>query len=236
MDQRFLDETVSLRPELFKAIAEFNRTLCKARSVSSSLTGDAWRSALFRDPLIRRFQLESASDRTSSAGWWDFSDETYRLLLVEDAVLHQAALHFSAAVYAEELAAVLDRAQVLELRRFLGDKIFNYALRRGRYQIGSLRTALTQLNRNGSLCERIASLEAFLLSSLSEGWPERLCKLWDDKLRRIAMLDGVSLHGWQGTDLSALPSLGRDQRRALWFTLKKLLLREAAPQWAPCFD
>lgn len=235
MDQRFLDETVSLRPELFKAMADFNRTLCKARSDSSSLLGDAWGSSLLRDPLIRRFQLESVPDR-ASAGWWDFSDETYRLLLVEDVVLHQAALHFSAAVYAEELASVIDRAQVLELRRFLGDRIFNYALRRGRYQIGSLRTALTQLNRNGSLCERIASLEAFLLSSVAEGWPERLRTLWSEKLRRIVMLDGASLLQGQSSDLSPLPPLGRDQRRTLWFTLKKLLLREAAPQWAPCFD
>ena len=32
------------------------------------------------------------------------------------------------------------------------------------------------------------------------------------------------------------PSLRREQRMALWFTMKKLLLREVAPQWAPCFD
>ena len=230
MDQRFLDETVSRKPELFKAMVDFNRTRL-ARAVEQPLpTLGARGNALLRDPLIRK-TLTPAADRNGAEGWWNFSDETFRLLLIESSTLKRTALSFSAAVYAEELALVIDRKLVLELRSLLGEDIFTYALRRGRYQIGSLRTFLTRQFPAGPLVERIALLASSILISLSASWPERLQTLWRDKLHDAGMLTEPA----DGAE-TVLPPLGREQHRALWFTFKKLLLREAAPQWAPCFD
>ncbi|MBR5734786.1 MAG: hypothetical protein IKX79_04545, partial [Desulfovibrionaceae bacterium] len=39
-----------------------------------------------------------------------------------------------------------------------------------------------------------------------------------------------------GRDPDDAPALTPEERRAFDFTLKKILLREVAPQWAPCFD
>ena len=230
MDQRFLDETVRRKPELFKAMVEFNRSRQEEDAGQSLPVPGPLGTALLRDPLIRK-ALEGASARRASDGWWDFSDETFRLLLLENSVLKRAALSFSAAVYAEELALVIDRALVLELRRLLVEDIFTYALRRGRYQIGSLRGFLTSQLPAGTLAKRIALLAAAILIRLSDGWPERLLTIWTAKLQDSGLLAGETDEAEK-----ALPPLSREQRRALWFTFKKLLLREAAPQWAPCFD
>lgn len=230
MDQRFLDETVCRRPELFKAMVDFNRPHAVQGHENSLPSLGALGSLLLRDPVVRS-TLGGAPARAKAEGWWDFSDETSRLLLMDDSSLKRAALSFSAAVYAEELAHAIDRKVVLELRRLLGEDIFTYALRRGRYQIGSLRGLLTSQTKAGTLAERIALLAASILLRLADGWPEKLRILWIGKLQAC----GLPASPMDGAE-TALPPLGRDQQRALWFTFKKLLLREAAPQWAPCFD
>lgn len=229
MDQRFLDETVCRKPELFKAMVDFNSTRLAQAELPMPAPGTLG-NALLRDPLIRK-ALNGTSARRDTGGWWDFSDETFRLLLIENSILKRAALSFSAAVYAEELALVIDRALVLEIRGLLGEDIFTYALRRGRYQIGSLRGFLTSQLHSGALPERMALLAASILIRLSDGWPERLLALWTAKLHDSGLLAEAG-----DKAETALPPLSREQRRALWFTFKKLLLREAAPQWAPCFD
>lgn len=97
--------------------------------------------------------------------------------------------------------------------------MYSYALRRGRYQIGSLRTQLLGLAQGESLPERILSLAAISLSLVAADWPARLPSLCP---------------AIRETQLSA--PVPREQRRAVWFTMKKILLREVAPQWAPCFN
>ena len=230
MDQRFLDETVCRKPELFRAMVDFNSSRMALAGQKPVPASGTLGSALLSDPLIRK-ALGRTSEPGTADSWWDFSDETFRLLLIEDSTLKRAALGFSAAVYAEELALVIDRAQVLALRRLLGDDIFTYSLRRGRYQIGSLRPFLTRQISVGTLAERLSLLASSVLICLADGWPEQLQHLWTAKLRASGMLSENA----DGTE-TALPSLSREQRRALWFTFKKHLLREAAPQWAPCFD
>lgn len=37
-------------------------------------------------------------------------------------------------------------------------------------------------------------------------------------------------------EAAVLPSLAEDERHELWRGVKKLLLKEVAPSWAPCFD
>ena len=231
MDQRFLDETVCRKPELFKAMVDFNRPRQERSAVAALRPLGELGNALLSDPVIRKALNSNSPAQGTSDSWWDFSDETFRLLLIEDAVLKKAALSFSAAVYAEELSLVIDRELVLKLRALLGEEIFSYALRRGRYQIGSLRSFLTSQFTSGALDERIAMLASAILFRLADSWPERVRNLWLAKLRSSGMLSQ------ELADIEeALPSLSREQRRALWFTLKKLLLREAAPQWVPCFD
>ena len=233
MDQRFLIEAMSRKPELFTAMVGFNRAQLKGSSACPMLSplGNAG-NALLQDPVVRRACADNT--RRNKNGWWDFSEESCRLVLLSEAEIRNLALTISAAVFAEEMALVLDRAQVVELRTLLGDEIFNYAIRRGRYQIGSLRPFLIEAMPSASLPQKIQLLAAAVMHSISRNWPEDLRKLWAEKLSKAGMAN-MPL-GNENDNADFLPVLRAEQRRILWFTLKKLLLREAAPQWAPCFD
>ncbi|WP_446424038.1 SctK family type III secretion system sorting platform protein [Mailhella sp.] len=232
MDQRFLEETVRRRPALFEAIVAFNRSQLRSAAASSSHSVcPSMASALFSDARIRRACVSACDTSVTPRGWWDFSEETRRLVLLSPEQLRRLALCFSAAVHAEELARILDRKQVLELRDLLGDDVFSYAIRRGRYQIGSLRQVILQYLPAAPLGERLLLLARAVLLLMGEAWPDELRRLWVLKLNALDFVsDGLS------ASAGPLPQLSREQRRALWFTLKKILLREAAPQWAPCFD
>lgn len=213
MDQRFLVETLEQKPELFRAMLEFNRTLAPLTPEAGN--PPVWKAlcadAAFSEALRRRMP--------SAPGFWDFEEESARLALLPEVLLHTLGLCFSAAVHAEAISAVVLRPQVLALRSILGKDVCSYALRRGRYQIGSLRTQLLGLAQGESLPERILSLAAISLSLVAADWPARLPALCP-AIREVQLSAPVP----------------REQRRAVWFTMKKILLREVAPQWAPCFN
>ena len=215
MDQRFLIETLEQRPMLFHAMLEFNR-----HSLSSFVPEPealpAW-PALCKDAsFLKAFRRRTS---VSVSGFWDFEEESTRLALLPEETLHGLSLYFSAAVHAEAITGTLLRPQVLALRKTIGEGPCTYALKRGRYQIGSLRTVLTGLSQEGSLPEKILHVAAVSLAIVAADWPSPLqerCSVWKE--------------------VPDMPLIPRGQRRALWFTMKKILLREVAPQWAPCFN
>lgn len=224
MDYRFFTEIISLKPELFRAMLNFNREFAapvpeKLASLGTPFT-TLWNHETFRRAWFSADPKES--------GYWNFSEESQRLALLDTVTLERLCLLFSAAVHAEELARVIAREQVLDLRREIGADVFSYALKRGRYQIGALRDILTVPTSFGTLGRRIGILASSLPALTASEWPEALKEL---TMRRTPCFNGVS-----SSTEAFCPALQREQRRALWFTMKKLLLREVAPEWAPCFD
>lgn len=224
MDYRFLVEIIALKPPLFQAILNFNREGASPLPEELSSLGEPF-AALWQAPAFRRAWPASSPEKT---GYWNFSEESQRLALLERPAIVRLGLFFSAAVHAEEISRVIAREQVLELRRTLGADILSYALRRGRYQVGALRSLLLVPDACGSLSRRISLLAVAAPLLVSEDWPE--------ELRRLASSRLPQPDEAPATDRGFSPSLRRGQRRALWFTMKKLLLREVAPEWAPCFD
>ena len=162
-------------------------------------------------------------------GWWDFSEEAHRLALLSPEELYRVCLYFSAAVHADDMAHIINRAGVLELKAHLGDDIYSYALKRGRYQIGTLKAPLLEATTAVPAPLRAKALADALFDALRLSWPEGLRKRFDIRMEG-------QYFSQERDPLCSLPPLTPQQHRAFWFTLKKILIREAAPQWAPCFD
>ncbi len=222
MDYRFLAETLAFKPSLFQAMLLFNQDMAAPLPDELSALGEPFAS-LWNSPSFRR----SWPDLPTERGYWNFSEESQRMALLPPSVVARLGLFLSAAVHAEELSRVIARDAVLELRRALGADIVSYALKRGRYQIGSLRNSLLVPSAFGSLPLRVKLLAVAAPSLISEVWPDELRRLAEPRFPRLT----------DETDAKRFePALQREQRRALWFTMKKLLLREVAPEWAPCFD
>lgn len=221
MDQRFLAETASRRLPLFKAMLGFNRSCTPAPACPHALVGlgDAG-LRLWDDASVRRV----LSPPPPVEGFWDFSEEQRRLALLDAGTLRRSSLFFSAAVHGTEIARTIEAAAVRELRSSVGGDIVAYALKRGRYQVGTLADALRPEADGSSLPQRISRLADQLIPILSMDWPEGL------------RVRAISLGILPEMPDASVPAPGRDQRKALWFTMKKIILREVAPQWAPCFD
>ena len=219
MDHRFLTEALVRSPLLFRAMLTFNRDAYapvpeELTALGSPLCG-LWTRADFR----RAWPL-----RPKENGYWNFSEESQRIALLDKATIEKLGLFFSAAVHAEELSRVIARSEVLELRASLGTDVVSYALKRGRYQIGGVRGTLPFPAVQGSLVMRIKEISAVSLAMLSADWPEDLRRMAAPRLPKMPESE------------EAIPALRREQRSALWFTMKKLLLREVAPEWTQCFD
>lgn len=223
MDYRFIADILALKPPLFRAILNFNREYVSPLPEELASLGAPF-TDLWHSPDFRKVWPERSSDTT---GYWNFFEESQRMALLESGTIERLGLFLSAAVHAEELSRIIARAQVLELRRELGEDVVTYALKRGRYQIGGLRALLLVPASFGSLTKRIRLLADAAPTLVSEGWPE--------ELRRLAM-NRFPHRSDEGQDQVFAPALPKEQRTALWFTMKKLLLREVAPEWAPCFD
>ncbi len=224
MDYRFLVEVITLKPRLFRAMIAFNREYAAPVPAELSSLGGTFATLWTRQDFRRSW---GPADRQET-GYWNFSEESQRLALLDADTLARVGLFFSAAVHAEELAHVIAREQVLALRRELGADVLSYALKRGRYQVGSLRPLLLATDVPGDLAGRVRTLAAASLGIVSSDWPEQLRALAACRLPHVDMSPS--------SEESSVPQLRREQRRALWFTMKKLLLREVAPEWAPCFD
>ena len=218
MDYRFLAEIIALRPPLFRAMLEFNRGSSSAMPEALEALGKN-AAALWACPSFRRAWPCPRNERE----YWNFSEESQRLALMDADTLRRLGLFLGAAVHAEELSCVIAAEQVRELRRDLGSEIYAYALKRGRYQIGSLRPLLLPPSSRGTLAARIRELGTAALFLIRSDWPETLRTL---SAPRFPVMEQDAFR----------PELTRGQRTALWFTMKKILLREVAPQWAPCFD
>ena len=125
------------------------------------------------------------------------------------------------ALHAPEIACALRREDVLTLRSGIGEDMYRYALCRGRYQLGSVRRLFAGLHPSLPLAERCAlhgSMAPRLVAAL---WPEELAERF---LPSLPPLPG-----------GELPSFSEGEIREIWNALKKLLLKEVAPSWAPCF-
>jgi hypothetical protein len=128
------------------------------------------------------------------------------------------------AVYAEEIAKTVDRDNVLAIKKFLGEPLYDYGLTRARFQIGSLRKSLISVFDEGSLPERLAWMARLAVETMRRNWPIELMKKTDQVFDQL--------------DYPSLPQsvqLPDETRRQLWYFMKKIILREFDQKWAQYF-
>jgi hypothetical protein len=185
--------------------------------------GAPW-AEMLAEPSLRGF-----FPRAAHAGLWDFTEESRRLALIDPQSFHRACLHWGAAVYADDLARVIARDEVLGLIADIGLDVYSFILNRGLFYLGSLRESC----RSGQL--RAAGLTAGTLKRAGLRAAALFARRWPEELRAKAAgkfaLEEFRLNP-EPADGGPLAD-GLEEKTWRWF--KKILL-EVAPQWRPCFD
>lgn len=242
MHKDFFTHIITHKPELFQAILRFNGVFPTSapllpetlRDMVGSKAPALWQSLLDTAPARRRLSLWQPD-----SFFWDFSEESRRLALVEADRLEQTIRCFGAALHGEDLARIIRKDELTLLRDHLGHQTLAYALERGRYQLGSLVDLFRPLHAHLPLQDRIALHGRLAFEQCLASWPKALK---DVSMPRLAHLLASKAQGTEhNLDPTDLDRVGSDERlkanvRKIWFGFKKILLREVAAQWAPCFE
>jgi hypothetical protein len=172
---------------------------------------------MVRSYLLRREGMPSRSF------FWDFREERRRLALLEKETLTRLATLCGACLYAPEASSCVRRNEVLALRSALGPD-YDHILSRGRFQLEQSRVFFTAFLPRVPLPERMRVAGFAALRMCMFDWPPSLRLLADPRLPRELRVAGTQ----------ALPDPG-EALAVIWLDVKKLLLREVAPQWQACF-
>ncbi len=232
MNKGFFADALASRPLLWEAMLRAN-----SRPVPSSLPASCPAAPyvgkfmdLFGEgaaSLLSWLAETSVSARSGQdardAGFWDYAEESRRLALLDAETLAALSLVAGVALHAPEIARVLRREELLNLRAGIGEDLYRYALCRGQYQLGTVRRLFAQLDLSFPLAERCALHGSMATRLVAARWPEELAK------RVFLALPPLP----EGREV---PAFSEAEVREVWIALKKLLLKEVAPSWAPCFD
>ena len=227
MHKQFFADVLVRRPVLWQRLLQANLPeggprlpdVCREQLGRAADSLWAW---LQQRPLTHGLPV-SASGAAGPLPFWDYAEESRRLALLPAPALLELCRVTGVVLHAPAIAAILLRDEVLSLRRSLGEETYQYAMQRGRYQLGGVRRFFQWRDTDLPLAERCALHGTMALLLIAGLWPEDVALRVRDRLPALPAT-------------AVLPSLTEEECHELWRGVKKLLLKEVAPSWAPCFD
>jgi hypothetical protein len=187
-------------------------------------------SFLAQEARVRRFLCASAPETAV----WCFGPGPNRLALLPPPLLERLRVYWSAAVWAEDLARIVEKKRLSPILERIGPDVYRYAARRGRFQLGGLRAWFRRTdgtenpaeagNGDGWLLNVFPRPGDEMLALCLARWPQALRAAWEKRWRRA-----LSSPPWREPPaFAAFP--------AVWRWVEKILADEVAPGWKPCFD
>jgi hypothetical protein len=217
-------------PALLHAVLEFNGFCAPPdwEDESSPLSGRL-HALLAAQPRLWRFFPVPAQGKTV----WCFDPAPNRLALLPPPLLERLGLYWSAAIWAEDLSRIIEKTRLSQVMGEIGPEIYRYAVRRGRFQLGGLRSFLRsgperKTPEDAPAWQTGWSAETFrrpgekILALCLDHWPEALRAAWEARWRRPLPKETPVRQ--------AIPF------PALWLWVEKILCTEVAPEWQPCFS
>ena len=227
MSQGFFADALTSRPLLWEAVLRANS---RRESWPAALPYAAEASAVFGEaapPLLAWLAERPATARRDCEErddtFWDYGEESRRLALLDAETLAALSRVAGVALHAPDIARVLRREDLRVLRSGIGEDMYRYALCRGQYQLGGVRRLFARLHPSLPLAERCALHGSMAPRLLASRWPGALVERFVPQLPPVP--EGMEM-----------PAFDEADTRDIWLALNKLLLKEVAPSWAPCFE
>lgn len=217
----FIHELLESNTELFQLICAFNGNP-QTKNIPDWFPQETTQ-ALLSSPRSRRNLMRISYEKQAPdlPAFYDFRNPRLRLALIEPEILRQLTLWSGAAIQAQTIAKVIDRKTRGEIRTLLGEKGFEWALKRA----ALFSTLLPPLNLSTGLhpTQAIwqggqASIQA-CVSGMPDAFGQRILPKLPKELN------------W---DLTY--RVKPETRDATWRFVGRILLKEIAPKWQPCFE
>ncbi len=168
--------------------------------------------------------------------WWtlDVRVPRHRLMLLEPPLLKMLTLWCGLVIHRKEIATIIDRATVLELRKAVGEEGHRFALRRTALLPGvrelpvpqTVKKSFEQDDTENHLVVRMQKSGEELVSRCLADLPSPL----QETLQRL-----VPQH-FAATLATCAKNPLPDMSTRHWPLVRTLLFKEVAPQWEPCFS
>ena len=156
--------------------------------------------------------------KTDCSSFGIFSKPHRRLALLGPLILPSLLLHVGLALCNRQVAGLIRREQVLELRKNIGAKAYEFVLKRAPFIVGSEANTVS-----GSAGGRIPTMPAC--------WPEKRCFEAALSGEPEALLNRVALLFPPDSAPQPDPHDNATKDRAFGL-IHKILAKEVAPQWA----
>ena len=216
-------------PQLFEAIVRFNTSI-RLETEKNRLA--SWKDTSLLDGILFKSNRATAQFLGGdTVSFWNFEEESRRIALLEPSILKNLILSFGAALCAPLLNRFIRKKDVETLKQDIHSNYLDFARGRGRFILGDI-SEIIKLKEQNIAPEKMRSLiikyGMYAHGICSSAWPESLQNFEDSKIGH--QLPDLFEHRIQLTQVN--PS----HLRAIWFSMKKILLKEVAPQWTPCFS
>ena len=217
----FIHEVLESNLQLFRLICTFNPAP-QPEDIpawfSKEVTAELLESPRAR---LRLLQLTYRKNAVNTPSFYDFRQARLRLALMDPPTLRTLTLWSGAAVYSPMLAKIIDKSTRTAVQSLLSPEGFSWAIKRAPLlatltpdlSLGSQLPATQAIWQGGQACIQAC------LSGMPESFNQRV--------------------------LSKLPSevnwnlatrITPESREETWRFVGRILLKELAPQWKPCFE
>ena len=223
----FYRNLASDRPQLFGAIMRFNASINRKAGLPEPENEVRFPEGILAESNRAKARLHAGD----TVGFWDFEEESRRIALLNADVFNELILSWGSAFCAPMLNRFILKKDVEILNRDIGGKYLDFARGKGRFTIGDI-GEIIRVEEEAAPSEDMRSLVLKYgmraHGICSTAWPEALQAIETRRIERH-LPDLFE-------ERSPLTPVDPSHLRAIWFSMKKILLKEVAPLWTPCFS
>ena len=227
MTESFLKSLAMKRNNLLPLIYTFN--ICPAKYIHVSWIDHIIKGVFFErlrknkraekrisSLILERFELEGKY-------FFDFEEQCRRLALIDLESLSNLVFFAGTALNAKRLSGIIERETLLSLKKDIGEKVYQFALKRAPILIGRVEAPFVMEQQSSGYRQHIMQCGMKCLKACFDGEPAALTK-------RLLF----KLHSRFSQDFEEqVQDIEKDRA---WNIMRKILLMEVNPGWAPYFS
>lgn len=231
MNKDFYQFIATKNESLFSAIIHFNIENLKnyKETNSNNKTIEKLYPYIEQDFLNTYFKEKSCIHDPKIFTYWNYADETKRLLLLDKESLSQLILRFGITIHAREISLIIKRDDVLTIKKALGEENYFYALTRAKYRLNKLCDFYKNKNQQLDLITKILQNGQNALFHCTTTWEKELKVFFINKYKE----EFPYLTTLMQENNETIPE---DKKRLIWLGIKKILIKEVNSSWLPYFN
>ncbi len=236
MHKNFFHDALTYNTELIKGMLNFNNALLHAHAYAK-LEGMTMPSNIDAQKIMNLPAFKKILYKDYDGFFWDFYDESRRLVLIDKACIKKLMLYMGICIHAKNVAQCVSQKDVLILQNGLGGEAFSFAVHRAQFMLGGINITHFDFLKHEHIYPKVVLSGVFAVHFCAHEFPQQLYNILLEYMQEFAM-DHEIVPNILEAYLEGVPTnnMAPKEKQNLWFSMKKILLKEVDPQWKPYFN